>query len=478
MKSFFKYSCCLIFFLLDCLSVLFCANYPADTSTLGYQDTFVRLTSIGVGDGDWIKGFAWFSQGFDIDISPISQNTDIYWYNIFPVGVSIAFRPDTSNQTYLHLDSDLRLSANFSFTTNGRLTFDNSIIEPAIVLDGNTRIEDVTLVLYTRPYFQGNGNTLDFCSSGQLSVELDKTMSISNTILVNAGSGTPFYANVRAQIHLFNCAAIDGLDLGSLNGIHFFWNSILPINKLITASNNINFHLQSDLNLGPNFSINSANFINFDENVAINLSGYTRLNNQHNWLYMKKGEGAINGNGNVFDFVSSSGQIWVEADKTLTVSNMILENFGYHSFYFPSSTGSSRLIFSDLVIKMISNWNFINSTACSLSIYNLVAIQGPYYLVHTHDSSHGWTIFPNSTLYFDRGSGYMNNAVSNVPFENIENASKIYILGSELNMDNAVVNFMIFGAKNRKNIPVELITANSESSMKHKVDKVFEIIGR
>lgn len=81
----------------------------------------------------------------------------------------------------------------------------------------------------------------------------------------------------------------------------------------------------------------------------------------------------------------------------------------------------------------------------------------------------------SSFHYMNRGMGYKNNAANNVPFEQLKEASKIYLIGSEINQDNAVVGFMINNAQKKRNIPLELVTINADSTMKHKVDSVINI---
>lgn len=81
----------------------------------------------------------------------------------------------------------------------------------------------------------------------------------------------------------------------------------------------------------------------------------------------------------------------------------------------------------------------------------------------------------NCFHYMGRGIGYGHNATANVPFDEIKNASRIFVLGSNLHMDHPLVNHMIFNARNRFNVPVELVTTNVNSGMKHKVDKVHDI---
>ncbi len=81
----------------------------------------------------------------------------------------------------------------------------------------------------------------------------------------------------------------------------------------------------------------------------------------------------------------------------------------------------------------------------------------------------------DSFHYLDRGTGYFNNSMANVNFKQIKQASKIYLIGSEINQDNAVVGFMINNTMVKNNIPVELVTVHHDSSMKHKVSEVLNI---
>ena len=45
--------------------------------------------------------------------------------------------------------------------------------------------------------------------------------------------------------------------------------------------------------------------------------------------------------------------------------------------------------------------------------------------------------------YLNRGDGYIFDSAANVPFDQIAGASKIYLVGSEINRDNAVAGFLI-----------------------------------
>lgn len=77
--------------------------------------------------------------------------------------------------------------------------------------------------------------------------------------------------------------------------------------------------------------------------------------------------------------------------------------------------------------------------------------------------------------YLGRGDGYADNSFANADFNEINKASKIYLLGSEINKDNAVVGFMINNTHVINKTPLVLITVNDDSSMKFKVDKTILI---
>ena len=77
--------------------------------------------------------------------------------------------------------------------------------------------------------------------------------------------------------------------------------------------------------------------------------------------------------------------------------------------------------------------------------------------------------------YVGQGRGYESNYKANVPFEDIKKASKIYLLGSEINNDNAVAGFMVNNAREINRVPVELITEKEKSALQHKVDKNIKI---
>ena len=77
--------------------------------------------------------------------------------------------------------------------------------------------------------------------------------------------------------------------------------------------------------------------------------------------------------------------------------------------------------------------------------------------------------------YLNRGDGYINDSYAAVPFEQLSGASKIYLVGSEINQDNAVAGFMVNNAMNKNSIPVELVTVHKDRKMAHKVSSVMQI---
>ena len=80
----------------------------------------------------------------------------------------------------------------------------------------------------------------------------------------------------------------------------------------------------------------------------------------------------------------------------------------------------------------------------------------------------------SSFSYVARGMAYANNSFKNVPFEQIKDASKIYIIGAELNYDDNLVSYFVNNAKHLKNIKVELIS-EGKNRYDYKADKVYDV---
>ncbi len=77
--------------------------------------------------------------------------------------------------------------------------------------------------------------------------------------------------------------------------------------------------------------------------------------------------------------------------------------------------------------------------------------------------------------YLNRGHGYIGNTKKNVPFEQLKEASKIYLIGAEVNRDNAVAGFVINNVKIKHKVPLKLVTIMDSSPMEHKVEEVLKV---
>jgi formate dehydrogenase major subunit len=80
-----------------------------------------------------------------------------------------------------------------------------------------------------------------------------------------------------------------------------------------------------------------------------------------------------------------------------------------------------------------------------------------------------------SMHYIKRGAHLLNTSFDNAPFSQIKDASKIYLVGSEINMENAVVGFMVNNTRFTKKIEVELCTTSDNNAMENKVDSIIKI---
>ncbi|PLW94434.1 MAG: hypothetical protein C0592_02810 [Marinilabiliales bacterium] len=77
--------------------------------------------------------------------------------------------------------------------------------------------------------------------------------------------------------------------------------------------------------------------------------------------------------------------------------------------------------------------------------------------------------------YMERGKGYSLNAIDNVPFEEIKDASDIYLLSAHISKTNGVAGFFVQNARKTKEIPVTLIKACDCNDTDHKADRIIEI---
>ncbi len=77
--------------------------------------------------------------------------------------------------------------------------------------------------------------------------------------------------------------------------------------------------------------------------------------------------------------------------------------------------------------------------------------------------------------YLGRGSNYTKLSKANLPFPELVESSRIYLLGAEVSRDHAVAGFEIWNNQKINGTQVEVITNEIESSSELKADKVIRI---
>ncbi len=81
----------------------------------------------------------------------------------------------------------------------------------------------------------------------------------------------------------------------------------------------------------------------------------------------------------------------------------------------------------------------------------------------------------HSFHYLGRGTGYLHGSNRNVPMADIGKASRIYLIGTEIQDDNPVAGFMVNQARMRLNIPVTNITVYESSNLDRKADDIIRV---
>lgn len=77
----------------------------------------------------------------------------------------------------------------------------------------------------------------------------------------------------------------------------------------------------------------------------------------------------------------------------------------------------------------------------------------------------------SSFHYLGGANGYTKDSDYNVPFDEIKGASKVFLLGSEISRFNPVLGYMVNSAK----IPIEVISVNPKSPLKHKATSFIPV---
>ena len=81
----------------------------------------------------------------------------------------------------------------------------------------------------------------------------------------------------------------------------------------------------------------------------------------------------------------------------------------------------------------------------------------------------------NNFHYLFGNTGYIQNSTANVELKQLEKAERIYIIGSEINRDHAVVGFIVNKQKIINNTQVELITTLNKSEVAKKVHQLVKV---
>jgi len=77
--------------------------------------------------------------------------------------------------------------------------------------------------------------------------------------------------------------------------------------------------------------------------------------------------------------------------------------------------------------------------------------------------------------YLGRGTNYTKLSKANVPFAELADAKKVYLIGSEISRENAVAGFHVWNNQLRSGLKVELVTTLDQSSSEQKADKTLKI---
>jgi formate dehydrogenase major subunit len=176
----------------------------------------------------------------------------------------------------------------------------------------------------------------------------------------------------------------------------------------------------------------------------------------HIWQVAGAG-GQVNADGNICRF-PKFGYVAMN-DKDRITKPMVKENGGYKEISFDEAY---QLITSKLSSGKSAFFAGARLTNEEMFLVNALSEK-------VKDSVTG------SFHYMGRHKGYGENILYNVPFEQLNQASHIWLLASEINKENAVAGFMIHNNKFQRNIPVTLITRLDKSAMEKKCDEVIRV---
>lgn len=97
------------------------------------------------------------------------------------------------------------------------------------------------------------------------------------------------------------------------------------------------------------------------------------------------------------------------------------------------------------------------------------------YLVQKIARACAYTNNIGSFHYLGRGTSYTKLSRANIPFAEMVEAKKVFIIGAEILKDNPVAGKYIFDNREQLNIPVHFVTADPSSELASKVDSVTKV---
>ncbi|MDA3780811.1 MAG: molybdopterin-dependent oxidoreductase [Bacteroidales bacterium] len=186
------------------------------------------------------------------------------------------------------------------------------------------------------------------------------------------------------------------------------------------------------------------------------------LNHNGNYIWKTTGkEGNINTTGNICRYPKFGYRIYNDT-KRITKPLLKIDN----NFEEISLKKAYEIIIDEIKSVEANENSFFAGARLS---------NEEMYLIQKLARAAGKTNNISSFHYLNHGIDYKDNYLDNVPFEEIKDASHVYLLGSEINRDNAVVGFMVNNAREINQIKVSNISILEDSNMSKKVDNNITI---
>jgi formate dehydrogenase major subunit len=172
-------------------------------------------------------------------------------------------------------------------------------------------------------------------------------------------------------------------------------------------------------------------------------------------------EGLVNSDGNICRFAKFGYNYMNDQNRLTTPLLKVDGEFKEISFEKANEIIASKI----KSVKPNENAFFAGARLSNEEMYLIQKLARQYVKTDNISSFH----------YSGRGDGYFFNSNANLPFTELEQANRIYLIGSEINYENAVVGYMINNARFSNNGVLTLITDNIENRMSGKADAVLNV---